>query len=747
MAFSFVFAMCNQEGRSQFLDEWTRHAPSLPDADDDALDSLGRWPILLTPSRLPNRCHLAPFQRLGTAKLRHGSRILCLAYDHDGNTLAAGGGNDPVRLWNPKTGELLRTINEPWVHTITFTPSGETLLYAGFHKTIRLWSIKQGKEFGKLEGHKATVKALAVSPDLSTVVSGSQDGALYAWDWNLKNKVGELMGHADEVTALAFCPTDSNLFASGGSDRTIFLWSLETKKSKLKLDGGCGVLALAFSPDGKTLYSAGDDALIRRWDPATGKQTGTFKGHGDIIVSLIAHGDRLISGALDRTIRIWDANTMKQLRSVSRSQGDCDALALASAGDQIATAGFHNAIRIFETAAGKERILTPGPQAPLAGLALSSDNNRLASVAADGQVLVWDQAGKLRKQWDNKQSGEFRLALGSGGETLVTTTNTVRVWNADLGTESVQLPINPGEPILASALSPDSKTLALGMRSAQIELWSLREKKLAHTFKYSGSLHALAWSPDGKKLAAAGGPKIFVWDSSSGNLLQSFDVKEGPPSAFPLISALAFGPDSKMLAAGGFDAMIRLYNLAAKNPGAEKDHRVCDGHQSAVYALAFSADGRSLVSGSFDKTARLWEAFSGKQIAVFKGHIGPVTGVAFAADGRSVLSAGADTVVYRWDVPGLSNNGKLPDLTLPVQELESAWTTLTTEETPRGHDVLWRAIASGKQAIPTDGEEAVSARTGARQEAVPRSRFGALSDAHGGHDRPRKLRPLDGRPL
>src|SRR5580692_10770592 len=57
---------------------------------------------------LPTRC----FQRLGTSKLRHGSRILCLAYSPNAQILAAGGGNDPVRLWNPKTGELIREINE-----------------------------------------------------------------------------------------------------------------------------------------------------------------------------------------------------------------------------------------------------------------------------------------------------------------------------------------------------------------------------------------------------------------------------------------------------------------------------------------------------------------------------------------------------------------------------------------------------------------------------------------------------------
>ena len=116
------------------------------------------------------------FQRFGTTKLRHGSRILCLAYSQDGSTLAAGGGNDPVRVWNPKTGDLVQQINEPWVHAMTFSASGETLLFGGYQKVIKLWNFRLNKETGRLEGHKATVKAIAISTDAGLIVSGSQDG-------------------------------------------------------------------------------------------------------------------------------------------------------------------------------------------------------------------------------------------------------------------------------------------------------------------------------------------------------------------------------------------------------------------------------------------------------------------------------------------------------------------------------------------------------------------------------------------
>src|SRR5437879_1313615 len=96
------------------------------------------------PDNLPARA----MHRLGTNKLRHGSRIQCLAYSHDGQVLAAGGGNDPVRLWNPKTGDLIRTLSETSVYAMAFSPSGETLLFGGAPREVRLWNFRLNKGTG-----------------------------------------------------------------------------------------------------------------------------------------------------------------------------------------------------------------------------------------------------------------------------------------------------------------------------------------------------------------------------------------------------------------------------------------------------------------------------------------------------------------------------------------------------------------------------------------------------------------------
>ena len=303
------------------------------------------------------------------------------------------------------------------------------------------------------------------------------------------------------------------------------------------------------------------------------------------------------------------------------------------------------------------------------------------------------------KQWDTKQTGELLLALAPDAKTLVTVSNTVRIWNVDTGAELGQLPLRADALVVALAFSPDGDTLALGLHGGVMEMWSVKDNKSIGSRQYPSTLHAIAWSPDGKQLAVAGGAKIFVYDPENSALSKSFDVKEGPAPAFPLVASLTFGPDSKTLAAGCFDATIRIYNITAKNPTDPKEQRLCEGHLSVPYAIAFSADGRSLVSGSFDKTARLWEAFSGKQIAVFKGHVGAVMGVAFASNGRSVFTSSIDTTVLQWDVPGLNGQGKLPELNYGPADLDNAWLVLASEDTANGHKKMWECIASGPSSI------------------------------------------------
>lgn len=117
------------------------------------------------------------------------------------------------------------------------------------------------------------------------------------------------------------------------------------------------------------------------------------------------------------------------------------------------------------------------------------------------------------------------------------------------------------------------------------------------------------------------------------------------PHASPIVIAVAFSPDGKLLASCGRDNVVRVWD-----PEAGKALRVLAGHAGAVYAVAFSPDGRTLASGGDDGTARLWDAETGRELKQLRGHLRGVTGVAFSPDGKLLATGGFDGTARVWDL-------------------------------------------------------------------------------------------------
>ncbi len=201
-------------------------------------------------------------------------------------------------------------------------------------------------------------------------------------------------------------------------------------------------------------------------------------------------------------------------------------------------------------------------------------------------------------------------------------------------------------PITALAFTPKGDEL-LASGYHELSAWKVADDSLARRVRpLPERVYELAYSPDGKWLAAAGGDPgqwgtASVWKvEADGKLVHVRDLVESTDCLF----AVAFSPDGKTLAAAGADRAIRLWEV-----GTWKELATIEDHADWVLDVAFSPDGKRLASASRDKTSKVFDVAKREAVATFPGHAETVYGVGFTADSKQVLSCGGDGLIRVWN--------------------------------------------------------------------------------------------------
>jgi WD domain, G-beta repeat len=233
--------------------------------------------------------------------------LTSVAYNARGTTLAAGCNDDFAYEWNPGSHKQIGTVQESdSVQCVAFSPDGAILAVTD-DKLIQLVDVATGKSAVVLTGHEDSVTSIAFSPDGSRLVSGSYDNSTRIWDVHDGQNIQTLHGHAATVNAVAFSP-DGTGVASASDDATIVVWNAASGQQLTVLSGNQGsVKAVAYDPRGGALASGGGDHTVRVWDLASAKQIKALIGHGGVVntVAYAPDGSILASGSADRSIRLW----------------------------------------------------------------------------------------------------------------------------------------------------------------------------------------------------------------------------------------------------------------------------------------------------------------------------------------------------------------------------------------------------------------------------------------------------------
>lgn len=280
----------------------------------------------------------------------HNSKVNSVAFTPDGKTLASVSFDKTIKLWDPETGTLKRTLSDVTdVVSIAFSPDGKILAGGSWDTTVRLWDSTSGTLRQTFFGHQNYVSSIAFSPDGKTIASGSYDKTIKLWDIASGTVKQTFTGHTEFVRSVAFSP-DGKTIASGGEDKTIKLWDVASGTLKQTLTGHDSyVFSLDFSPDGRTLASSSQLDSIKLWDVAGGTLQQTLPGNWGTAISVAfsPDGKMIASGGSDKIIRLWDVSNGTRKRMLTGHTDTVISVAFSADGRMLASGSNDNTVKLW----------------------------------------------------------------------------------------------------------------------------------------------------------------------------------------------------------------------------------------------------------------------------------------------------------------------------------------------------------------------------------------------------------------
>ena len=449
------------------------------------------------------------------------------------------------------------------------------------------------------------------------------------------------------ILALAYSPDGSRL-ASAGVDGTIKIWDTQTGRELQCIVTAGEPRSVAFSPDGKHLAAGISDNSVKTWEVETGKEVRTFAGHTETVygVAFSPDGKTLVSGGGDKNVHVWEVDTGKpKFNMVNMVGGNSmiTAVAFSPDGKYFATTEGNGFATVWNAANGNKQWSTQISKLALNAVVFTADSKRVIVAGAENIIWILDSADYVERDKFTGHTDPINcLAISKDGKTLVSggKDKTVRLW--DLVTPT-RLPYRTfqGSPeeVKAVAISPDGTTLASCGMDNLIRLWDLGNAEQTRDLTgHTGAVWSAVFSPDGKHLVSASADNtLMVWDVESGKVQHTLKGHTAP------VTAAVYSPDGKYILSCGGDNVLKLWD--AEKGGVAL--RTYAGHTRVVTAAAFDKDGKRFVSGSADRLVKVWDV-EGKELHSFSGHRGVVMAVAFAPDGKSVVSGAADQTIKIW---------------------------------------------------------------------------------------------------
>jgi len=488
-------------------------------------------------------------------------------------------------------------------------------------------------------------------------------------------QVRKIIASPTAPNSAAFSP-DGKTIVSAGDDGSLLLWDVETGRQLREMEFRHDARAwpVTFSPDGAMIVSGDDSGAIIFWDAASGKLlSGPEKNHEDWVNRIVfsPDGRTMVSASDDETLVFWNPATKKPDPEPLRTgKGGVNAVAFSPDGKRLVTAHGGGALVLWDPSDRRkegvdlERIESRGAFA----VAFNPKRDQMVSGHADGTVAFWSQDGdgKFRAVAKMREHRDwiYSLAFSHDGEKLVSASKdgTIVVWDPgrykpveDRGNSSKAVLRAHKNEVRSVAFSPNGRSFVSASFDNSLILWDVDAPAFGHRVDaHPRALRSLAFRPDGETVVTGGADgTLKLWNAKTRKALAA----EKTSGKQDEVLSVAFSPDGKLIASGHNSGALKLSDGTTLTPVLRESPVA---HKGGTLTVAFSPDGKTLVSGGMDNKLRSWNpaTLQPRPGDPASGHDRPVRSIAFSPDGKSVASAGDDVIVRYWTATGLKRMGE-----------------------------------------------------------------------------------------